>query len=256
MKIPNAVTVITGGASGLGESAVRLFKSLGSKVAIWDTDAARGEKLAKELGPEVIFGKTDVVSEDSVKSSLSETLKAFGKVNILVNSAGIFRTISIKPESTTTLADFENIIRVNLIGTFNVCRLVAKEMCTQPEIENERGVIINLSSTSYDQGQWRMLGYATSKGGISGMTLPMARDLANYKIRVNAIAPGFFSTPMVQSAPQDLLDDFVKLTLPGILGKRLGEPSEFAHAVQFLVENAYMNGTILRLDSGVKMTDA
>ena len=88
------------------------------------------------------------------------------------------------------------------------------------------------------------------------MTLPMARDLANYKIRVNAIAPGFFSTPMVQSAPQDLLDDFVKLTLPGILGKRLGEPSEFAHAVQFLVENAYMNGTILRLDSGVKMTDA
>ena len=170
---------------------------MGSKVAIWDTNSASGEILAKELGPEVFFGKTDIASEESVKSSLSETLKVFGKVNILVNSAGIFKTVSITLESTTTLAGFENIIRVNLIGTFNVCRLVAKEMCTQPEIDNERGVIINLSSTSYDQGQRRMVAYTASTGGISGMTLSMARDLANYKIRVNTIAPAFFNTQMV-----------------------------------------------------------
>ena len=249
MRIENKVAIVTGGSGGLGESVVRLLNMLKAKVAIWDIDSKSGEKLAKELGNQVIFIETDVSAEDSVKNALKITLNSFGNVNILVNGAGIdYGKMIITSKTVHPLADFEKVIRINLNGTFNVSRLVAKEMSTQDEIEGERGVIIHVASLAGFEGQRGQTAYSSSKGGIIGLTLPMARDLASYGIRVNTIAPGLFKTRMGEAVPQEILNKILK----EILSKRLGNPEEFAHAVRFLIENTYMNGTVLKIDCGAK----
>ena len=250
MRIVDKVAVVTGGASGLGESVVRLFTSLGCKVAIWDMNSSLGEKLSSEFGSQVLFVKVDVTSEDSVKTALSATFKAFGKVNILVNSAGVvYGHLTITPKAIHPLADFERVIRINLTGTFNVSRLIAKEMSTLPEIDGERGVIVNVASIAAYEGQRGQDAYGSSKGGVVGLTLPMARDLASYGIRVNSLAPGPFMTKMGESIPEK----YVKALVAQSLVKRVGDPKEFAHAVRFLVENTYMNGAIIRIDGGMRM---
>ena len=250
MKIEGSVIIVTGGASGLGQSAVRLFASLGAKVAIWDMNAPLGEALAKELGPQVKFLKVDVTSEDSVKSALASTLESFKQVHVLINCAGvILGQMTITSKSVHSLSDFERVIRINLSGTFNTSRLVAKQMSTQEEVDKERGVIVNVASIAGYEGQRGQTAYASSKGGVLGITLPMARDLASYGIRVNSIAPGLFETKMGEEIPKKILEGLLRETL----SKRFGRPEEFAHAVKFLVENTYMNGSVLRVDGGIRM---
>lgn len=250
MKIEGSTSVVTGGASGLGESVVRLFITLGGKVAIWDMNPSLGESLAKELGPNAIFIQTDVTSEESVQKALALTLKTFSKVNALVNCAGvILGQMTFTSKTVHSLTDFEKVIKINLSGTFNVCRLVAKEMSTQEEVQSERGVIVNVASIAAYEGQRGQTAYASSKGGVVGLTLPLARDLANFGIRVNSIAPGLFKTRMGDNVPKKVLEGLLRETL----SKRFGDPSEFAHAVRFLVENTYMNGAVLRVDGGIRM---
>ena len=234
MKIESSVIIVTGGASGLGESVVRLFSSLGGKVAIWDVNPEHAEKLTKELGSQILFAKVDITSEESIKEALSSTLAAFGKVNIVVNCAGVaMAQMTATSKSVHPLNDFATVVNINLNGTFNVCRLVAKQMIAQPEVDKERGVIINVASVAAFEGQRGQIAYSASKGGIVGLTLPMARDLSSYGIRVNTIAPGVFKTKMGDSMNPAVLDALLKQTLI----KRLGKAEEFAHAAKFLVEN-------------------
>ena len=247
MKIEDNVAIVTGGADGLGESVVRLFSSMRCKVAIWDMNQEHGEKLAKELGSQVLFIKVDVTSEDAVKKALSQTIKAFEKVGILVNCAGIaIVQATASSKSVHSIFDFARVVNINLIGTFNVCRLVAKQMITQAATDKENGTIINVASLAAIEGTRGVVAYAASKGGVVGLTLPMARDFASYNIRVNTIAPSAFETKMGLSIPSGFLQGVVNQTL----SKRLGRPEEFAHAVKFLAENAYMNGAVIRIDSG------
>ncbi|OMJ84269.1 hypothetical protein SteCoe_14613 [Stentor coeruleus] len=251
MKILDSVSVVTGGASGLGESVVRLFHSLGGKIAIWDMNAEQGQQIVKELGGNVIFCQVDVASEASVKSAIDSTLKVFGQIHILLNCAGIIlgqRTITSK--SSHSLADFERVIKVNLVGTFNTSRLVAKQMSSQTEIDKERGVIVHVSSIAGYEGQRGQAAYGSSKGGILGLTLPMARDLASYGIRVNSVAPGLFGgTRMSDKIDKKVVEGMAK----DVPLKRFGSPPEFAHTCKFLVENTYMTGSVVRVDGGLRL---
>ena len=256
MRIEECVTIVTGGASGLGEGAVRLFHSLGGKVAIWDVSEDLGTKIASELGKNVIFCKVDVGSEDSVRAALKETVTRLGNVQILVNSAGINHAeLTITPTTIHPLADSERIMRVNLTGIFNVSRIVAKHISEQnasgPKVEGfiEKGVIVHVASILAFEGEIGRVVYSASKGGVVGMTLPMARDLAGYGIRVNTIAPGLFG-PTGMTVNIDKKEYQAKINDCPI--KRWGEPREFAHAVKFLVENTYMNGTTIRIDGGAR----
>ncbi|OMJ73928.1 hypothetical protein SteCoe_27270 [Stentor coeruleus] len=251
MKIPGSVSVITGGASGLGEATVRLFHSLGSKIAIWDMSLESGEKIVKELASNIIFCKVDITDENSVRTALESTLKAFGKVNILINCAGIaIAQKTITSSMVHRLADFDIVIKVNLLGTFNVSRLVAKQMASQGEEDKEKGVIIHVASVAGYEGQKGQAAYGASKGGVIGLTLPMARDLASYGIRVNTVAPGVIGdTRMSNAMSAEVYKQLCKVVPLG----RLGVPFEFANSVKFLVENTYMTGSVIRVDGGIRL---
>lgn len=252
MKLEGKVAIVTGGASGLGESAVREFVSHGCKVSIWDISVDLGSKLVQELGASTIFIKVDVTSEDSVKAALAETVAKFGKVDVLLNSAGILLGRMIVTAKTVhPLEEFERVIRVNLTGTFNVSRFVAKQMAAQPEIDGERGVIVHVASVAAYEGQRGQCAYAASKGGVVGLTLPMARDLQTYKIRVNTMAPGIFTGTRISSKVNS--KEFMDAMIREIPLGRGGHHHEFAHAVRFLVENTYMNGAVLRCDGGIRL---
>jgi NAD(P)-dependent dehydrogenase (short-subunit alcohol dehydrogenase family) len=252
MKLEGKVAIVTGGASGLGEAAVREFIKFGAKVAIWDLTQDLGVKLVQELGSNSFFIRVDVTSEESVKNALAETVSRFGKVDVLLNSAGILiGRMIVTAKTVHPLEDFERVIRVNLTGTFNVSRLVAKQMSTQAEIEGERGVIIHVASIAAFEGQRGQCAYSASKGGVVGLTLPMARDLQSYKIRVNSMAPGLFAGTRIfpNGHNKDLLSPMIKEIPSG----RTGHHHEFAHAARFLVENSYMNGAVLRCDGGIRL---
>lgn len=253
MNLENSVTVITGGSSGLGEATVRKFHSMGAKVAIFDMNVEAGEALARELGEDVIYQQVDVTGEESVKAAISATLAAFGAIDICCNFAGIGAAMrTLGKDGPHRLDYFQMVVNVNLVGTFNVLRLVAVEMAkNKPYNEHGgRGVIINTASVAALEGQIGQVAYSASKGGVVSMTLTAARDLARDGIRVNTIVPGMISTPMMESATEETKKSLQESVLNP---KRFGRPEEVAHLATFLVENDYVNGECVRIDGGIRM---
>lgn len=252
MNINDAVAIVTGGASGLGEATAREFIENGVKVSIWDMNSERGEAIASELGDAAIFIRTDVTSEAQVVGAVEKTVETFGKISVAVNCAGIATAEkTVGKESPHSLEAFQRTININLIGSFNVARLAAAEMQkNEANDDGERGVIINTASIAAFDGQKGQVAYAGSKGGVVGMILPMARDLANQGIRVNAIAPGLFMTPMMAGLPEAARDALAQQPL---FPKRLGNPREFGKLAKFIAECPYMNGETIRLDGGIRL---
>ena len=254
MELRGAVALIAGGASGLGAAAVRRFAAGGAKVLILDKDADRGAALAAELGEAARFAQADVTDETGVKAAVDAALAAFGALHININCAGIGTALrTLGKNGAHPLDVFRQVIEINLIGTFNVLRLCAAAMANNaPNAEGERGVIINTASVAAFDGQIGQAAYAASKGGIVSMTLPIMRDLARDGIRVCAIAPGIFDTPLLRALPES-----VRETLPAHVPfpPRLGRPAEFAQLAQAIVENPMLNGEVIRLDGGMRMPE-
>jgi 3-hydroxyacyl-CoA dehydrogenase / 3-hydroxy-2-methylbutyryl-CoA dehydrogenase len=253
LDIANKVAVVTGGASGLGEGTVERVVKSGGKAVIFDLDATKGEALAARLGGNALFARVDVADEASTQAGIAAALAKFGAIHICVNCAGIPGRIGrvVGKQGPMALADFEKVIRINLIGTFNVTRLTAAEMLKNaPDAQTgERGVVINTASLAGLEGQMGQVSYAASKAGVIGMMLPLVRDLSQFGVRVLTIAPGLFETPMGAGAPAELKEKLIAtLEFP----KRMGQPSEFASLVAHLVENSYLNGELIRLDAGTR----
>lgn len=252
MEITGKTAVVTGGASGLGEGTVRMFCSAGANVAIMDVNEERGAALEKELGPGVLFVKTDVTDDDDANRALKSVVERFGAIHFLVSCAGTGiaqRTIS--KDGPHPLKSFEWLVKLNLVGTFNVASKAGWLMSgNQPNDEGERGVIVNVASVAAFEGQIGQAAYAASKAGVVGMTLPMARDLAGLGIRVMAVAPGFFWTPLTNTLPEEHMKRLAE-TIP--FPKRTGKIEEFAGLVREIVRNPYLNGETIRLDGAVRM---
>ncbi|MDA1116674.1 MAG: 3-hydroxyacyl-CoA dehydrogenase [Proteobacteria bacterium] len=250
MLIKNCVFLITGGASGLGEATARMAAENGAKVVIADLQVEPGEKLAKEIGGR--FAKCDVTSEADGIAAVALAVNEFGGVHVLVNCAGIGtaeRTLG--KDGPHKLAHFTRVITINLIGSFNMIRLAADAMAKAgPNAAGERGVIINTASVAAYDGQIGQAAYSASKGGIVGMTLPIARDLSRNGIRVCTIAPGIFETPMLLGMPKDVQDALGKM-VP--FPPRLGRPVEYAQLARAIIENEMMNGETIRLDGAIRM---
>lgn len=250
MKLDTAKAIVTGGASGLGEATARYFASQGAQVTLLDRDAARGTQVAKEIGGH--FAQTDVTDEDSVQAAIDLALEKMGGISAAVNCAGIALAIkTVGRDGPHPLSTFRQTIDINLVGSFNVARLAAAAMgANDPEPDGARGVIINTASVAAFDGQKGQAAYAASKGGIVGMTLPMARDLASSGVRVMTIAPGIFKTPMLAGLPED-----VQASLAADVPNpaRLGDPSEYARLAGFIVEMGYLNGEVIRLDGALRM---
>ena len=253
MDINGKVAFVTGGASGLGEATVRRYAELGARVMIADVNDERGKAIADELGDGVLYHHVDVTSEDDIAAAVKATVDAFGAIHILNNYAGIGRPAkTVGRDGPLPLADFKIVIDINLVGTFNVIRLVAAQMIEQEPINDDggRGVIINTASIAAFEGQIGQASYSASKGGIVGMTLPIARDLASVGIRVNTIAPGLIHTPMFDALPEKA---FASLSESPLFPQRLGRAEEIAHLSQYIVENDYTNGETIRMDAGIRM---
>jgi NAD(P)-dependent dehydrogenase (short-subunit alcohol dehydrogenase family) len=252
MIIDGKVALITGGASGLGEASVRNFIANGGKAVILDLEEDRGQQLAAEYPGKTIFVKTDVVSEEGVQNAVDETLRAFGSIHVVVNCAGIGVPQKVLgKQGPHDLGFFNKVIQINLVGTFNVIRLAAEKMVNnEPDGQGERGVIINTASAAAFEGQIGQAAYSASKNGVVGMTLPIARELAEYGIRVMTIAPGIFETPMLMGLPEKVREALGKM-VP--FPPRLGRPAEFAQLVQQIVENTMLNGFTIRLDGAIRM---
>lgn len=250
MRITDTAAIITGGASGLGEATARHFRDQGAQVTILDRDTARGEATAKDIG--ATFVETDVTDEDSVKHAVATAKSRMGQITTAVNCAGIATgEKTLGKNGPHDLAAFRRTIDINLIGSFNLARLAAAEIAqNEPDANGQRGVIINTASIAAFDGQKGQTAYAASKGGIVGLSLPMARDLSREGIRVMAIAPGIFLTPMMQGLPQEVQDSLAQdVTFP----KRLGDPAEYAALARFIVECDYLNGEVIRLDGALRM---
>ena len=250
MQIKNSVFLVTGGASGLGAASARMAAEGGGKVVIADLQVDAGEKLAKELGGR--FVKTDVSSEADGKAAVATALKEFGGLHVLVNCAGIaLAERTIGKEAPHDLGRFVKVITVNVVGTFNMIRLAADAMAKAgPNASGERGVIVNTASVAAYDGQIGQAAYSASKGGIVGMTLPIARDLSRNGIRVCTIAPGIFETPLLAALPKDAQESLGKqVPFPS----RLGRPAEFAQMVKSIVEIEMLNAETIRLDGAIRM---
>jgi 3-hydroxyacyl-CoA dehydrogenase/3-hydroxy-2-methylbutyryl-CoA dehydrogenase len=252
MIVKNSVAVVTGGASGLGEACVRNLNKLGAKIAIFDFVAERGEKIAAELGKDVIFAHTDVADDAGVQVAIKKTMDAFGAIHIAINCAGGAAPMKVlSRKGPMPLAAFNRTIQINLVGTFNVIRLAVEQMVkNEPQEDGEKGVIINTASVAAFDGQIGQADYSASKGGIVGMTLPIARECAEYGIRVMTIAPGLFNTPLLQGLPEAARESLGKM-VP--FPQRLGYPQEYAQLVQHIIENRMLNGEVIRLDGAIRM---
>lgn len=250
MDISNSVALVTGGASGLGLATVRELHGQGAKVVIVDLPSSQGETIAKELGDSVAFAAGDVTSEADVSAAL-DIAEGLGTPRIAVNCAGIGNAIkTVGKKGAFPLADFTKVVSVNLIGTFNVIRLAAERIAKTEPVGEERGVVINTASVAAFDGQIGQAAYSASKGGIVGMTLPIARDLASLQIRVVTIAPGLFHTPMFATLPEDAIASLgAQVPHPS----RLGDPSEYAALARHIVENPMLNGETIRLDGAIRM---
>lgn len=256
MNFINKTALITGGASGLGEATVRLFYEQGANVIILDLNTERGENLAIDLGERARFLRTDVSNETDVQAAVDLAKTEFGGLHIAVNCAGIAEARKTLGKvagayGPHSLEAFQKVISVNLVGTFNVIRLAAFAMeQNEPNGEGERGVIINTASVAAYDGQMGQAAYSASKGGIVGMTLPIARDLARSGIRVMSIAPGLFETPLLASLPEEAR---ISLGQQVPFPSRLGRPAEYALLAKSIVENPMLNGEVIRLDGAIRM---
>ena len=253
MQIQNHVFLVTGGGSGLGAAAATMLAANGGKVVIADLNESAGRDLEGFLGGAVRFVKADVTDEASTQAAVETCVSAFGAIHGLVNCAGVAPGERVVGRNGPhALASFERAVRINLVGTFNAIRLAAAKMSVQPAIEGgERGVIVNTSSVASTDGQIGQAAYAASKAGVNGMTLPIARELAKFGIRVMTIAPGIFDTPMLQGMSEEVRNSLgAQVPFPS----RLGDPDEFAQLVRHIVENEMLNGTVIRLDGAIRMT--
>ncbi|MFF5211590.1 SDR family oxidoreductase [Streptosporangium sp. NPDC000396] len=253
MDLNGAAAIISGGASGLGEATARDLAAHGATVVIADLNEERGKSLADELGG--VFVKTDVSDEEQVQAAVDAAVATGKPLRVVVNSAGIgwaTRTVN-RDGSPHDLASYRKVIDVNLIGTFNLMRIGAAAIAkTEPVDEDgQRGVVINTASVAALEGQTGQVAYSASKGGIVGMTVPAARDLAAIGVRVNTVCPGIIDTPIYGFAAN--AEEFkAKLVAPVVFPKRMGRPSEFAHLVRALIENDYMNAEVVRFDGGIR----
>ncbi|WP_170348969.1 SDR family NAD(P)-dependent oxidoreductase [Ruegeria atlantica] len=250
MQLSTTSAIITGGASGLGEATARHFAERGAQVTILDRDAVRGTQVAEEIGGH--FAETDVTNEESVAAAIDRAMNNMGQITAAVNCAGIAYGIkTVGKDGPHPLDAFQRTIDINLVGTFNVSRLAAAEMAkNDPEPDGARGVIINTASIAAFDGQKGQAAYAASKGGVVGMTLPMSRDLAATGIRVMAIAPGIFMTPMLAGLPEEVQQQLAA-DVPN--PARLGDPREYGRLAGFIVEMGYLNGEVIRIDGALRM---
>lgn len=252
MNITGKVALVTGGASGLGLATVERFVANGASAVIVDLPSSNGETVAKELGDRVRFSPADVTNETEVQAAVDVAANDFGGLHVVVNCAGVGfpGRVLTREGAANDLERFEFVVRVNLIGTFNVLRLSAAQMAKQEPEDGERGVIVNTASIAAFDGQIGQAAYSASKGGVVGMTLPIARDLATKQIRCVTIAPGTFDTPMLAGLPEDARAKLAE----GIPNPhRLGDPGEYALLVTQIVENPYLNGEVIRLDGALRM---
>ena len=252
MKIAGSTTLITGGASGLGRATAQRIRAAGGNVVLLDLAKSPGADVAKTLGEGALFAPGDVTSADDVSAALDAAVKRFGSLQGLVNCAGIGTADkTFGKRGSADLAGFTRVIQINLIGTFNCIRLAAARMAENaPNAEGERGVIVNTASVAAFDGQIGQAAYSASKGGIVGMTLPIARDLAELGIRVCTIAPGLFDTPLLAGLPDAARASLGKqVPFPS----RLGQPSEYAALAAHIMENAMLNGETIRLDGAIRM---
>ena len=251
MRIEGKGALVTGGASGLGRATVEVLHDAGAGVVIVDLPHSQGEVFAKELGHRARFAPADVTDPDQVQAAVATAVEAFGGLHVAVNCAGIgWAQRTVDKNGPHDLNVFETVIRVNLIGTFNVLRLAAAQMVTQEPDAEERGVLVNTASIAAFDGQIGQAAYASSKGGVVSLTLVVARDLAARLIRCCTIAPGTFDTPMLALLPDEARQALAdQIPHP----KRLGKPSEFAALVQHIVENPALNGETIRLDGALRM---
>jgi NAD(P)-dependent dehydrogenase (short-subunit alcohol dehydrogenase family) len=249
MDIAGKVFIVTGGASGLGEGTARMLAGAGAKVVVADVQADKGQALAKELGG--AFVKCDVTQEADGQAAVTQAV-AMGKLMGLVNCAGIAIGVkTVGKDGSHPLAQFTRVININLIGSFNMIRLAAEAMCKNaPEPTGERGVLISTASVAAYDGQIGQAAYSASKGGIVGMTLPIARDLARNGIRNMTIAPGIFGTPMMFGMPKEVQDSLAA-SVP--FPSRLGTPADYAKLAKHIVENDMLNGEVIRLDGAIRL---
>jgi len=251
MNINGQSAIVTGGGSGLGEAVARELARQGAKVTVFDMNAAGAQRVAGEIGGLACVG--DVCDSAAVTAALDATTAANGAPRIVMNIAGVGSATRIvqKDGSAAKLEDFERVVRINLIGTYNVARLAAARIAALPALEdNERGVIVNTASVAAFDGQVGQEAYSASKGGVVGMTLPMARDLAQWGVRVCTIAPGLFHTPLMATLPEPIQQSLAA-SIP--FPKRLGKPAEFAALAAHIVTNVHLNGEVIRLDGALRM---
>jgi NAD(P)-dependent dehydrogenase (short-subunit alcohol dehydrogenase family) len=250
MNIEGSVAVVTGGASGLGLATAKRLARAGAHVAIVDLPSAPGAEAVSTVDGNAVFAPADVTSEDDIRAAL-DTAATLGPIRVVVNCAGIGTPGRvIGKNGVMPLDQFTRVVTVNLIGTFNVIRLAAERIVAATEIDGERGVIVNTASVAAFEGQVGQAAYSASKGGVVGMTLPIARDLADKLIRVVTIAPGLFLTPMLQGLPPEAQESLGK-QVPH--PSRLGDPSEYAALVEHIVANPMLNGEVIRLDGAIRM---
>jgi NAD(P)-dependent dehydrogenase (short-subunit alcohol dehydrogenase family) len=250
MEIKGQAAIVTGGASGLGAATARSLAAAGAKVAVFDLNENGANDVAKDIGG--IAMACDVASADGAKAALAAAASVHGPARILVNCAGVGPAKRIVGrDGPMPLEDFERVIRINLIGTFNMMRLVAADMQKlEPFADGERGVIVSTASVAAFEGQVGQSAYSASKGGVAALTVPAAREFSQFGIRVLAIAPGIFGTPMLTALPQETQDSLgASVPFP----KRLGRPSEYAALVLHCIHNGYLNGEVIRLDGALRM---
>ena len=254
MELNGKVAIVTGGASGLGRATVEAYVAQGVRVAIFDLNEASANELIAQLGADkVAFWSVDVADQDSVRNAVAAVVETFGAVHICNNYAGIGSACKTYGKNGVfPLDEYMKVININLVGTFNVSRYVAEQMANNDPVNDDggRGVIINTSSVAAYEGQIGQLAYSASKGSVVGMTLPMARDLASYGIRVNTIVPGLIHTPLFESLPEKA---YRSLEASVCYPPRLGRPAEIAHLSVCIAQNDYLNGECIRLDGAIRM---
>ena len=252
MNVADSNAVVTGGASGLGRATADRIVAGGGRVTLLDRPASAGAEVARQLGRNALFVAADVTSADEVAQALRQAKERFGAIHVLVNCAGIGAAQkTLDKQGPARLDDFTRVIQVNLIGTFNCIRLAAAGMAENtPNADGERGVIVNTASVAAFDGQIGQAAYSAAKGGIVGLTLPVARDLADLGIRVVTIAPGLFDTPLLASLPEPVRASLAKqVPFPS----RLGRPAEYAALAMHVIENTMLNGETIRLDGAIRM---
>jgi len=252
MRIADVVALVTGGASGLGEATVRTVIEGGGRAVILDRPNSPGATVAAGFGSRAVFAPADVTNEAEIQRAIDAGVRAFGAINVAVNCAGVGTAMrTVTKGGPMPLELFATVVQINLIGTFNVIRLAAWQMSKNPPNDDgERGVIVNTASVAAFDGQIGQAAYSASKGGVVGLTLPVARDLAQHKIRVVTIAPGLFNTPLFASLPPEAIAS-LEAQVPH--PSRLGDPSEYAALVEHIVRNPMLNGETIRLDGAIRM---